>query len=53
MERDIDRRIVATSAVMQTLKWPVVVKRELSQKVKLSFTSQPISPLSPMVMSFG
>ncbi|MDG2633017.1 hypothetical protein P7M35_24665, partial [Vibrio parahaemolyticus] len=36
MEREIDRRIGAASAVMQALNRSVVVKRELSQKVKLS-----------------
>ena len=35
MEREIDRRIGTASAVMQTLKLSVVVKRELSQKGKL------------------
>ncbi|TWW71177.1 hypothetical protein D4764_17G0006600 [Takifugu flavidus] len=30
MEQEIDRRIGAASAVMQTLHWSVVVKRELS-----------------------
>ncbi|TWW61044.1 hypothetical protein D4764_05G0011340 [Takifugu flavidus] len=36
MEREIDRRIGAVSAVMRTLHWSVVVKRELSRKAKLS-----------------
>ncbi|TKS65587.1 NLR family CARD domain-containing protein 3 CARD15-like protein [Collichthys lucidus] len=36
MEREIDRRISAASAVMQTLHRSVVVKEEMSQKVKLS-----------------
>ncbi|TWW78306.1 hypothetical protein D4764_11G0004270 [Takifugu flavidus] len=36
MEREIDRRIGAASAVMQTLHQSVVVKRELSRKAKLS-----------------
>ncbi|XP_049595828.1 leucine-rich repeat-containing protein 57 isoform X1 [Syngnathus scovelli] len=36
MEREIDRRIGAASAVMRTLYRSVVVKRELSQKAKLS-----------------
>ena len=35
MEQDIDRRIGAALAVMQTLKRSVVVKRELGQKAKL------------------
>ena len=36
MEEEIDRRIGAASAVMRTLYRSVVVKRELSQKAKLS-----------------
>ncbi|KAI3351447.1 hypothetical protein L3Q82_020304 [Scortum barcoo] len=36
MEREMDRRIGAASAVLQTLVRSVVVKRELSQKAKLS-----------------
>ncbi|KAK0136262.1 hypothetical protein N1851_027842 [Merluccius polli] len=36
MEREINRRIGAASAVMRTLHRSVVVKRELSQKTKLS-----------------
>uniref|UniRef100_A0A8C6MCM8 Reverse transcriptase domain-containing protein n=1 Tax=Nothobranchius furzeri TaxID=105023 RepID=A0A8C6MCM8_NOTFU len=36
LEREIDRRIGAASAVMRALYRSVVVKRELSQKVKLS-----------------
>ncbi|TWW59340.1 hypothetical protein D4764_06G0008700 [Takifugu flavidus] len=36
MEQEIDRRIGAASAVMRTLHWSVVVKRELSRKAKLS-----------------
>uniref|UniRef100_A0A8C5HXV3 protein-glutamine gamma-glutamyltransferase n=1 Tax=Gouania willdenowi TaxID=441366 RepID=A0A8C5HXV3_GOUWI len=36
MEREIDRRIVAASAVMQSLHQFVMVKRELSRKAKLS-----------------
>ena len=36
MEREIDRRIGAASAVMRTLHGSVVVKRELSRKPKLS-----------------
>ena len=35
MEREIDRRIGAASAVMRTLHRSVVVKRELSRKAKL------------------
>ncbi|KAK0133851.1 Non-ous end-joining factor 1 [Merluccius polli] len=48
MEREIDRRIGAASAVMQTLHGSVVVKRELSR-----FTSRSTFLPSPMVMSFG
>ncbi|KAL6462549.1 hypothetical protein MHYP_G00289710 [Metynnis hypsauchen] len=36
MEREVDRRIGAASAVMWTLYRSVMVKRELSQKAKLS-----------------
>ncbi|KAK0152442.1 putative uncharacterized transposon-derived protein F52C9.6 [Merluccius polli] len=36
MEREIDRRIGVASAVMRTLHGSVAVKRELSQKAKLS-----------------
>ena len=36
MEREIDRRIGAASAVMRVLRRSVVVKRELSRKAKLS-----------------
>ncbi|XP_049451749.1 acetylserotonin O-methyltransferase 2 isoform X2 [Epinephelus fuscoguttatus] len=36
MEREIDRRTGAASAVMQALNRSIVVKRELSQKAKLS-----------------
>ena len=36
MEREIDRRIGAASAVMRALNRSVVVKRELSRKAKLS-----------------
>ncbi|KAK0156594.1 putative uncharacterized transposon-derived protein F52C9.6 [Merluccius polli] len=36
IEREIDRRISAASAVMRTLYGSVVVKRELSRKAKLS-----------------
>jgi len=35
MEREIDRRICAVSAVMRALHQSVVVKKELSQKAKL------------------
>uniref|UniRef100_A0A3B3SJT4 PNKD metallo-beta-lactamase domain containing n=1 Tax=Paramormyrops kingsleyae TaxID=1676925 RepID=A0A3B3SJT4_9TELE len=37
MEREIDRRIDAASAVMRALHRSVMVKKELSQKAKLSF----------------
>ena len=36
MEQEIDRRIGAASAAVQTLYWSVVAKRDLSQKAKLS-----------------
>ncbi|KAK3550678.1 hypothetical protein QTP70_002404 [Hemibagrus guttatus] len=36
MDREIDRQIGAVAAVMQSMYWSVVVKKELSQKAKLS-----------------
>ena len=36
MEREIDGRIGAASSVLRALHRPVVVKKELSQKAKLS-----------------
>ena len=36
MEREVDRQIGAAFAVMLSLHQPIVVKRELSQKAKLS-----------------
>ncbi|KAK3507209.1 hypothetical protein QTP70_010211 [Hemibagrus guttatus] len=36
MDREIDRRIGAAAAVMRSMYWSVVVKKELSWKVKLS-----------------
>ena len=36
IEQEIDTRTGAASAVMRTLKGSVVVKRELSQRAKLS-----------------
>ena len=36
MEREVDRRIGAASAVMRALNRSVVVKKELSRKAKLS-----------------
>ena len=36
MEREIDGRIGAASAVLRALRRSVVVKKELSQKAKLS-----------------
>ena len=36
MEREINRRIGAASAVMRALHLPVAVKKELSKKAKLS-----------------
>ena len=35
-EQEIDRRLSAASAIMWSLYWSVVVKRELSQKARLS-----------------
>ncbi|KAI3351536.1 hypothetical protein L3Q82_020378 [Scortum barcoo] len=54
MERENDRRIGAASAVMRSVYRTVVVKKELSRKVKLSrFTGPSTFPPSPMVMNFG
>ncbi len=36
MQREIDRRIGASSAVMRSMYWSVMVKKELSCKAKLS-----------------
>ncbi|KAK3559185.1 hypothetical protein QTP86_005078 [Hemibagrus guttatus] len=36
MDREIDRRIGAAAAVMRSMYWSVVVKKELSRKAKLS-----------------
>ncbi|KAI3374226.1 hypothetical protein L3Q82_006076 [Scortum barcoo] len=54
MEREIDRRIGAASAVMRSMYRTVVVKKELSRKAKLSiYTVNLMLPPSPMVMNFG
>ncbi|KAI3355708.1 hypothetical protein L3Q82_004202 [Scortum barcoo] len=54
MEREIDRRIGAASAVMWSVYRTVVVKKELSRKAKLSiYHGQSTFPPSPMVMNFG
>ncbi|TWW68211.1 hypothetical protein D4764_19G0000090 [Takifugu flavidus] len=53
MEQEIDRRIGAASAVMQTLHQSVVVKRELSQTGNSRFTGRSSFLPSTMVMSFG
>ncbi len=47
MEREIDRRSGAASAVMRSMYRSVVVKKELR------FTGQSTFLLSPMVMSCG
>ncbi|MDG2555420.1 reverse transcriptase domain-containing protein [Vibrio parahaemolyticus] len=53
MEREMDRRVGAASAGMRALRRSIVVKRELSQKAKLSvYWLISISTLL-MVMSFG
>ncbi|KAI3362174.1 hypothetical protein L3Q82_012493, partial [Scortum barcoo] len=54
MEREIDRRIGAASAVMRSVFRTVVVKKELSRKAKFSiYRSIYVLPPSPMVMNFG
>ena len=42
-EQETDRRIGPASAVMRTLKWSIVVRRELRKKAKLSIYKQPKS----------
>ncbi|KAI3357129.1 hypothetical protein L3Q82_015603 [Scortum barcoo] len=46
MEREIDRRIGAASAVMRSVYRTVVVKKELSQKAKLSIYRSIYAPTS-------
>ncbi|KAI3373866.1 hypothetical protein L3Q82_021979 [Scortum barcoo] len=55
MEREIDRRIGAASAVMRSVYWTVVVKKELSRKAKLSIYRSIYAPTltTYMVMNFG
>ncbi|KAI3356785.1 hypothetical protein L3Q82_003325 [Scortum barcoo] len=54
MEREIDRRIGAASAVMRSVYRTVVVKKELSRKGEaLDLPDQSTFPPSPMVMNFG
>ncbi|KAI3360874.1 hypothetical protein L3Q82_012888 [Scortum barcoo] len=54
IEREIDRRIGAASAVMRSVYRTVVVKKELSRKAKLSIYLVNLRfPPSPMVMNFG
>ncbi|KAI3370284.1 hypothetical protein L3Q82_024458 [Scortum barcoo] len=54
IEREIDRRIGAASAVMRSVYRTVVVKKELSRKAKLSrFTGQSTFPPSPMGEKLG
>ncbi|KAK3541270.1 hypothetical protein QTP86_019416 [Hemibagrus guttatus] len=53
MDREIDRRIGAAAAVMRSVYWSVVVKKELTGRRSSQFTSQSTFLLSPMVMSSG
>ena len=53
MEREMDRRIGAASAVMRALYQSVVVKKELSQKAKLSIYRSIYVPTLTYVMSCG
>ncbi|KAI3371839.1 hypothetical protein L3Q82_006727 [Scortum barcoo] len=54
IEREIDRRIGAASAVMRSVYRTVVVKKELSRKAKLSiYRSIYVPTLTYMVMNFG
>lgn len=51
MVREIDRQIGASFKVLRTLCWFVLVKMELSCKVKLFAHGSMFLP-SPMVMNF-
>ncbi|TWW66772.1 hypothetical protein D4764_20G0008040 [Takifugu flavidus] len=53
MEREIDRRIGAASAVMHALNRSVVVKKELSRKPKLSIYRSIYAQSSPMAINAG
>ncbi|TWW73213.1 hypothetical protein D4764_15G0006070 [Takifugu flavidus] len=54
MERGIDRRIGAASAVMRALNQSVMVKKELSRKANRSrFTGRSTSQSSPMAINAG
>lgn len=50
MQLEIDRWMRVVSAVMQVLLWSVVVKKELSQKARLSIYGWSMFRLLPMVM---
>jgi len=52
-DEELDTRMGKASAMMQALQYSVVMKRELSKKVKLSVFKQLLSPSSSMVMSLG
>jgi len=52
MDREIDWWIGVVSAVMRALHWPVLVKKELSQKAKLSLYRQSTFLPSPIVTSY-
>ncbi|KAK3508160.1 hypothetical protein QTP70_015359, partial [Hemibagrus guttatus] len=53
MDREIDRRIDAAAAVMRSMYWSVVVKKELSRKAKLSIYQSIYAPTLTMAMSSG
>ena len=53
MEREMDRRIGAASAVMRAPYRYVVVKKELSERRSSRFTGPSTFQPSPMVMSCG
>ncbi|KAK3516854.1 hypothetical protein QTP70_027075 [Hemibagrus guttatus] len=44
MDREIDRRVGAAAAVMRSMYWSVVVKKELSRKAKLSIYQSIYAP---------
>ena len=53
MEQGIDRRIIAVSVVVQTLYRSVMVKRELSQKGRLSVYRSIFVPILTDVTNCG
>ena len=52
-DEELDTRIGKVSAVMRTLHYSVVMKREMSKKESSQFSKQFLSPFSLMVMNLG